>query len=912
MIPLFARLSGADQQRVFAPGSALRVVLATNVAETSLTVPRIRYVVDSGLARVRRYRIRGKVEQLHIEPISQAAANQRAGRCGRVQDGVCIRLFDEDDYGRRPAFSEPEILRSSLAAVILRMRALGLDDVDAFPFLDPPSPKAVADGYALLLELGAMDERRQLTRVGKQLARLPVDPRIARMLLAAHQFDCLAEVTVIAAALAAQDPRERPAGARPGGRPDACEVRRPAFRLPRLAQAVALLAGPAGGKVRAGGVASCPGGAPRARVPVGAPAARVGGCPCATRRDHARDEVVDECGGGEGRWRAPRAAERPARQHRSPRARRLALPGRAPAEVLDPSGLVARQEGPPRCRPRHRRAGGEPPAQAKAGRWVMAAEMVDTGRLYARTVARIRSDWIESAGAHLMARSWTDPHWEKKAGQVMAQERGVLYGLIVYANRRVPYGGIDPVLSRELMIREGLVAGEWPKELPFLRHNRAVIADIERLEHKIRRPDLLVDERALEAWFDSRIPAGICTAAALERWYREQLGSDPQVLQLSRDALLRKDAEGVDDDRFPRHLAIHGVDYALDYHFEPGSASDGVTMTVPLHLLNQVDEIRCEWLVPGMLGAKVEVLLKSLPQRSRRHLLPLAQTAAGFVDAQSQPGGGDTSRPLLAALADHLREQPLGRGEAGGLSRRDAAGSPDDELPGGRRAWTLPRDVAPAAAAEGATGRARAVQLPGCLRADRRTRTGSALPGTRQGGCGMRTLPSCAGRRSRAGERTRRPARGAPSAGAGVRDAPRRAAGPRPGPSANCRSCSSSSRPEGEAIVGFPALVDHGDAVELTVFDEPALAAQRHREGVRRLFMLALAEPVRSFEREVRKNTRLDLLFTTLPGNQTAAGSLCGADRCRGDRPQLSRPRECRAAPTSSRPGWPRAGPGSP
>ncbi|MEO6269764.1 MAG: ATP-dependent RNA helicase HrpA, partial [Lautropia sp.] len=486
VIPLFARLGSADQQRVFSPGPALRVVLATNVAETSLTVPRIRYVIDSGLARVRRYRIRGKVEQLHIEPISQAAANQRAGRCGRVQDGTCVRLFDEDDFRQRPQYTEPEILRSSLAAVILRMSSLGLDEVDAFPFLDPPSPKAIADGYALLLELGAMDERRQLTTVGRQLARLPVDPRIARMLLAGHELNCLAEVTVVAAALAAQDPRERPAALMQAADQAHARFADPRsdflgwLRLWRYWQAQQTGRAARGESHRA-------------------LAARFGREFLSVRRLREWSDVHGQLSDitRDIRWSLNQSAAKPDAVHRALLAGLLGNIGERALEDahyqgahqqkfwLHPSSAVGRKL-PARTAgvdgadgAGAHAAGAAPDAAGKSGRWVMAAEMVDTGRLYARTVARIRGEWIETAAAHLISRSWTSPHWERKAGQVMALERGVLYGLVVYAGRRVSYAAIDPALARELMIREGLVPGDWPDELPFIRHNRAVIAEIE-------------------------------------------------------------------------------------------------------------------------------------------------------------------------------------------------------------------------------------------------------------------------------------------------------------------------------------------------------------------------------------------------------------------------------------------------
>ncbi len=897
VIPLFARLSAADQQRVFSPGSAARIVLATNVAETSLTVPRIRYVIDSGVARVKRYRIRGKVDQLLVEPISQAAANQRAGRCGRVADGVCVRLYEEDDFDRRPRFSDPEILRSSLASVILRMNALGLSDVAGFPFLDPPSPKAIADGYALLLELGAMTGQRELTRLGRQLARLPVDPRIARMLVAGHQLGCLADVMIVAAALSVQDPRERPPAQAQAADQAHARFADPGsdfvgwIRLWRYWQAQQDGRTARGESHRA-------------------LAARLGREFLSIRRlrewadvhaqlgDIVRDLrwTVDEVAAADPSARSDRTDAGDSAPDRLHRALLTGLLGnignRMPDEPvyqgahqqkfwIHPSSSLGRRTST------HPSAGSTPPSEAgagaakPAGRWVMAADLVDTGRLLARTVATVRADWIEAAAGHLIARSWVEPHWEKKAGQVMAQERGVLYGLVLYSGRRVPYGRIDPALCRELMIREGLVAGEWPSELPFIRHNREVVAEIERIEHKIRRPDLLVDEAALAAWFAARIPADVVTAAALERWYREARHADPGLLQLSRDALMRKDAEGVDDHRFPRVLSMHGVDFALQYHFSPGSADDGVTMTVPLYALNQVDANRCEWLVPGMLAAKVELLLKSLPQRHRRHLLPLAETAATFVaatsgEARSAPGGPAGSRsvaadpalrPLLDALVDHLRacggptlrpadfrgeavpphlsmnfrvvdehgrflamsrQLPQLRSEFGAQAQSSFQAAFARIARGVERVGTPDADAAAAGPAGAASGGA----------------TGGADPGARGAGRLPPAVP--AGRRHTAWDFGELP------------------------------ELLELAAPDGRTIVGFPALVDCGDAVELKVFDEPDVAARRHRDGVVRLFALALAEPIRGFERDLRRNAGLELMFGTLPVDQSPAGTLAG------------------------------------
>ena len=579
------------------------------------------------------------------------------------------------------------------------MNALGLSEVSAFPFLDKPSPKAIADGYALLNELGAMDDRQRLTPIGKQLARLPVDPRLARMLLAGHRTGCLNETLIITAALSVQDPRERPPTAQ-----QAADQAHARFNVPqsdflswlklwRYWQEQQATRRQRGESHRA--LANRMG-----REFLSIRKLRewadvisqltelVRGLNWHINEDEAAPDVIHRAllTGLLGNV-AHRLPEGPGWQ--GTHQQKFVL---HPSSILNRRGAVAKPE---RGKPDTQTS----PQNQKGARWLMAAEMVDTGRLMARTNAAIKPEWIESAAQDLIQRSWSNPHWEKNSGRAMAHERGVLYGLVLYTARRVPYEKIDPAESRRLMIRDGLVAGEWPFDTDFIRHNRKVIAEVERLEHKIRRPDLLVDEASLAAWFDAQIPEHITNARDLQQWYREatqgkgpgrdkgtidagsaekakdasqdSAGSSEReviagtagLLKLSREALLKKDTDGIDEARFPRLLRMRGVDFTLGYHFEPGAADDGVTLTVPLHALNQVDPDRCEWLVPGMLVQKVSLLFKSLPQRWRRHLLPLDGTAAEFVDGLTGAngrGGADTetgagSKPLIDALLDFLR-----------------------------------------------------------------------------------------------------------------------------------------------------------------------------------------------------------------------------------------------------------------
>ncbi|HXZ06977.1 MAG TPA: ATP-dependent RNA helicase HrpA, partial [Paraburkholderia sp.] len=636
ILPLFARLSAAEQERVFKPSNARRIVLATNVAETSLTVPGIRYVVDTGLARVKRYSYRNKVEQLQVESISQAAANQRAGRCGRVADGVCIRLYEETDFQARVRFTDPEILRSSLASVILRMKSLHLTAIETFPFIEPPPGRAIADGYQLLNELGAVDDDNDLTALGRELARLPLDPRVGRMILAARDQQALREVLIIASALSVQDPRDRPIEAQEQA--DQAH-RRFADDRSEFLQWLKIWAW----------------------------------FEEAVAHKKSNRQLVDAC-------RANFLSHLRLREWRDVHSQLLTVvrehgwrlnEGEATFEQIHLSlltgllgniGLKADDE------PYYLGARSIKfylwPGSAlvkKAGRWVIAAELVETSRLYARCIAKIEPEWIERIGAHLLKKSLSEPHWEKRAAQVSAYERAVLYGLPVYHRRRVSFGKQDPARARELFIRGALVEGEFDTKLAFFAHNRKLLADIEQLEHKSRRQDVLVDDELIFAFYDEALPQGIYTGAGFERWYRDEVKKSGQpedklrLLYLSRDDLMRHEAAGVTTDLFPKRMTMSGVEMALTYHFEPGSPRDGVTLAVPLYALNQVDARRCEWLVPGMLKEKSQLLLKSLPQKLRRHCVPLPEYAAGFVERASGPRFG--AGGLLEALIADVRDQ---------------------------------------------------------------------------------------------------------------------------------------------------------------------------------------------------------------------------------------------------------------
>ena len=511
LLPLYSRLSVAEQDRVFKPGRERRVVLATNVAETSLTVPRIRYVIDTGDARVKRYSYRNKVEMLRVEPISQAAAQQRAGRCGRVADGICIRLYSEEEFAKRPAFTDPELLRSSLASVILRAKSLGLGEVEKFPFVDLPSPRAIADGYELLTELGAVDEQRNLTPVGEELARLPLDPRVARMLVAARAEGCLAQVRVIAAALSVQDPRERPLE-----RAAAADERHARF-ADEQSDFLALLKlwnlqGEEGLRrlCRENFLSY-----PRMRE---------------WRDVHEQLKQALE-------W--PESSVRPEKADGYRAIHRALLTG-----LLGNVGM--RDEEGAYTGARGIKFWVHPGSWTKKpGKWIVAAELVETTRLFARTVAAIEPRWLEEVGGHLLKRSRGDPHWEKGQGQVVALERGTLYGLPVYVNRRVPFGPFDPDLARDVFIRAALVEGDFDTRAPFFAHNRRLLADIERLEHKSRRPDILVDDELIHAFYDERIPKEINSSKTFEVWRRQAEATQPRLLFLAREDLMRHEAAGI-------------------------------------------------------------------------------------------------------------------------------------------------------------------------------------------------------------------------------------------------------------------------------------------------------------------------------------------------------------------------------
>ncbi|MEP6607661.1 MAG: ATP-dependent RNA helicase HrpA [Burkholderiaceae bacterium] len=802
ILPLYARLSAEEQQRVFnPPARGRRIVLATNVAETSLTVPGVRYVIDTGLARVKRYSYRNKVEQLQIEPVSQAAANQRAGRCGRVADGICIRLYSEADYLKRMRFTEPEVLRSSLAGVILRMKSLRLGDVAEFPFVEPPPGRAVADGYQLLTELNAVDDRNEMTTIGRELAQLPLDPRVGRMLLAARDQQCVRELLIIAAALSVQDPRERPLEAQ-----DAADSAHRRFVDERsdfmsLLKLWTFVHDKLDHK--------------KSNRKLTDELKREFLSPRRVREwidVHTQlSTLVAEHG-----WRINASAATFEQIHRALLA---GLLGNVGVRIVD-----AERSEPPYAGARGIKFFIWPGSALakKAGRWIVAGELVETSRLFARVVAHIEPAWVEQIASHLLQKSHSDPHWEKKRAEVVAFERATLYGLVVYAQRRVPFGELDAATARNIFIREALVSGQFDARAPFLAHNLRLVQQIRELEHKARRPDVLVDEELIAALYDRLIPAGVHSGIDFDRWRTQVERNEPRALFLSREQVMRHEAAGITTDLFPKEMVLRahwgaGMWLRLEYHFEPGSARDGVTLTVPLSALNQIDAAQCDWLVPGMLKEKVQLLLRSLPQKLRRHCVPLPEYASGFA-ARARGGAGLS---LIDALIDDIHAE---RGVAC--------------QPGDFKLESIPAHLWMNFKVIDEHGRQLAM-----------SRNLSQL-----------TSALCTAARSSFQREIETGARVREELHAPITDWD---FGQLPGVL--------EVRREGQLMVGFPALVDRKTHCSIEVFDTPEQAAIAHRAGLRRLFRFQLKEQVKFLEKNLASLQMVQVRASTI---QQLAGSM--------------------------------------
>jgi len=772
ILPLFARQSTAAQQRVWKPHKGRRVVLATNVAETSLTVPGIHYVVDPGFARISRYSARLKVQRLPIEPISQASADQRKGRCGRVTEGICIRLYSEEDFNERPRFTDPEILRTSLAAVILQMAAIDLGDVEDFPFLDPPDRRQVRDGIALLQELGALDESgRKLTPLGRKLAQLPVDPRMGRMVLEADRLGCVEEVIVIASALSIQDVRERPAE-----------------QQAQADQAHARHADPSSDFLAYWNLWRYL-------------HERRGELSVNQFRKQAKSEFlhylrirewqdlvsqVRQAAKGVG-IRSSHTPAEPDAIHQAILAGLLSHIGLRDASRRDYLGA------------RGARFALWPGSGVKSQpSWVMVAELVETSRLWGRTAARIDPRWVEPLAEHLVRRTYDEPRWDRKRASVVATERVTLYGLPIVAGRTVAYGKIDPVVSRELFIRRALVEGEWDTRHRFFAENQRLVEEVQELEDRARRRDILVDDQTLYDFYAARIPESVVSGAHFDRWWRDERRVRPDLLTFTRELLVNP-AAAEDVAGRPDVWKQGELELRLSYRFEPGSARDGVTVHVPLKVLPQLRSEGFEWLVPALRSELVVALIRSLPKELRKRLVPVPDVAAKVLEALEP-----RRRPLLEALSAEIEAQ---RGvrippDAWDLSR----------LPPHLRMTFSVEDDDGKVIAAGKDLSALRDQVRPKLRAALAAAT-RKLERTGQTTWTFGTIPRAVAL---------------------------------PG--------------TGQTVRAYPSLVDEGETVGLRALESPEAQALNMRRGLRRLLQLTIPSPAREYQKRLGNQAALALM----------------------------------------------------
>ncbi|MDR9455646.1 MAG: ATP-dependent RNA helicase HrpA [Spiribacter sp.] len=776
VLPLFGRLSAAEQQRVFAPHAGRRIVLATNVAETSLTVPGIRYVVDSGLARISRYSYRTKVQRLPVEPIAQSSADQRAGRCGREGPGVCIRLYEQDDYEARPRFTDPEILRTNLASVILQMKHLRLGAIEQFPFVEPPDPRYVRDGLKLLDELGALDRRQNLSRLGRQLARLPIDPRLARILLAGNREGALTEMLVLAAALSIQDPRERPMDSR-----EAADAAQSTWQ-DRQSDFAGLLRLWRDYREQAQHLS-------RRKLQAW----------CHTHfLSHVRmREWADVHGQLHGLVRGMGLAEN-AEPAKAVAIHRALLTGFL-------SNIARREDGSEYRGARDLKLAIHPGSGVvkKRPRWIVAAELVETRRVFARTVAEVRPEWIEPLARHLLKRRVHSPWWQADKGKVMGREELTLYGLPIVSGRKIDYAQVAPAEAREVFIRDGLLGEPPPQPPEFLSANQALVAELETLEAKTRRRDVVADLDALYAFYDEALPAEVVDGPSLQRWL--DAGGDDRSLRLSREQLMARGVESTGV-AYPDHLAISGVQLPLRYHFEPTASDDGVSVCIPIAALNALDPEPFEWLVPGLLEEKVITLIRALPKSLRRHFVPVP----------------DFAQAVLEALPD--REGSLESAVRGELRRMTGIDLPGD-------IWE-------------------AVSLPAHLSMhfivlDEEGQTiasGRDLPALQRDLAGRATAQFAA--RTEPGfERT------------GITDWD---FGDLPDQVAFDQG--------GITLQGYPALQVESEGLALRLLDSPERAETIHRAGVRQLLMKRFAQQARQLRRGLEGLDRMALLYRDVDG----------------------------------------------
>ncbi|MBK5941526.1 ATP-dependent RNA helicase HrpA [Halochromatium roseum] len=968
VLPLYARQGPAEQARVFQPHGTRRVVLATNVAETSLTVPGIHYVIDPGFARISRYSHRSKVQRLPVERISQASADQRKGRCGRIASGVCIRLYDEDNFAVRAEHTEPEIRRSNLAAVILQMKQLGFGEIERFPFVDPPDSKLISDGYRALEELAAIDAKGDLTPIGKQLARLPVDPRIGRMLLAGAEHHCLRELSIIAAALAVQDPRERPIDQQQAAdeihatfrHPDSDFLgflnlweflekerrhltRRKFQRLCKqhflswnrvqewhdtqiqLHELMAELgyrenreqglgkqaekhAQVAGKRAQASGKHMQ---AASKDAEIAGKDAEIAGKHAETSDKHA-ETAGKHAGKTTGEHQSKHADNHPPR-HRPVKPQAEGTYEEVHRALL--TGLLSNIGRKDEQREYQGARGGRfyihPGSTlfAATPKWIICAERVETTRQYGRTCARVQPAWVEAAGQHLVKRSWSEPHWQSRAGQVAAFETVTLYGITLFSRRRVNYGPINPAEAREVFLRSALVEGDFETRAPFWRHNQELIEYMHQLEAKSRRRDILVDEEGLYTFYQQRVPSGIYSKPQFERWLRKATQKQPKLLHMDLEQVMQQDARAITGEQFPDRLQVGATELPLEYRFEPGHEADGLTLVLPAMLINQVSSERLQWLVPGLLEERITAMLRGLPKTLRRSFVPIPDTAAR-VAARLTP----SDRPLVRALGEALKaltgvQVPEDAWDEAALPPYlrmklrlvDLEGRTlafDDDL------LRLKRRLAEGAFGEGALGEGQRGLAGPFASASGPELSGGPEPGGRalRSGAqrGQRTKGAAHGARTPSGKgREANPPQGHTPASAMVR-------GQRAAMAASGATALGSANPAatwGHAIErdgitrwdfgtlpesvdldragiklrGWPALVDQGGAVAIRVLDAEHSAAEAMRSGLRRLFMLALGADLRTLRRGLCDTagglSRLRLQYAKAPQTEpTAAG----------------------------------------
>jgi ATP-dependent helicase HrpA len=807
VVPLYARLSSSEQHRVFQPHSGRRIVLATNVAETSLTVPGIRYVIDPGTARISRYSYRTKVQRLPIEAISQASAQQRAGRCGRLSDGVCIRLYSEEDFEGRPTFTDPEILRTNLASVILQMTSLGLGDIARFPFVEPPDHRNIKDGVQLLEELGALnpaqaDPRKRLTPVGRQLVSLPVDPRIARMVVEADRHGCLREVIVVAAGLSIQDPRERPLEKQPAAdalharftdidsdflgylnlwqyvRDQQAELSSNQFRRLCRAEFLNFL------RIREW---------QDLESQLRQVAKALGFTVSALAETTDRDGI-----------------------HRSLLAGLLSHIGLKDLEKNDYLGA------------RGARFAVFPGSALykKQPLWLMASELVETSRLWARYNARIDPSWVEQAAGHLVKRNYSEPHWSGNRGSAMAHEKVTLYGVPLIEDRLVTYSSIDPAVSRDLFIRHALVEGDWRTHHTFFSRNAELRDQVEEIEQRTRRRDVVIDDDAVFAFYDSRIPAEVVSVRHFDRWWKTAAKTDPHQLDLELSVLVDPTTAHLDEDAFPDEWHHGDLELPVSYRFDPGSPSDGVTVQIPVTVLNRVQPDEFSWQVPGLRTELVTALIRSLPKPIRINFVPAPDVAADIV---SRLEAGPES--ILAAVARELwrlRGNPI-----------SAADFDLDKLPDYLRAtFHVIDDEGDLLGAGKDLARLRSTLAPA-------TQVAIAALSPELERSGIRSWDF----------------------------------GELPSPFTKVV--------DGVAIQGFPALVDAGDSVGIAVLETESAAASSTAAGLRRLVLFAVGSPVKSLQRALTNQTKLALSHNPYPTVLDLLDDCarCALDMLIGERP---------------------------